>query len=113
MRAIIIAVTLFIIGQSLVWFQTNSQFIWEFAKRNPMIMSLLGFPISYIFIKATAFAHTYFGELWPIRMLAFSSGILMFTLWTWYLAGEAVNWKTFTCIGLAFIIIFIQLLPKG
>ena len=106
MKAFILSLCLFLLGQSLVWVQTNGQFIWDFAKRNPFAMSLLGVPISYIFIKATQYCHTYFGELWPIRMVAFSTGITAFTILTWYLANESFNWRSISCIVLSLIIIY-------
>jgi hypothetical protein len=44
---ILAAIILFTIGQAMIWFQTNGQFVWPWAKENPMLMALIGFPISY------------------------------------------------------------------
>ena len=100
---------LFVIAQSLVWFQTNGQFINEWFRRYPLIVSCMGIPISYIYIKATAQSYKYFNELWPGRMLAFSVGIVVFAALTWFLMEETINLKTGLSLSLAFLIILIQL----
>ena len=52
---------LFLAGQTLIWFQTNGQFINTFAKKNPLILSIVGGTIiSYMFIKATALIAGYY-----------------------------------------------------
>lgn len=99
------------IAQSAVWFQTNSQFIYEWAKKSPWTISLLGVPISYLYIRGTNFAYQHFNQLWPGRILAFSVGIIVFSLLTWYLTGEGLSPKTTISIILALSIIVIQLLP--
>ena len=35
---------LFLLGQTLVWYQINGQFLSEWVKKNPLIMSMLGIP---------------------------------------------------------------------
>ena len=44
---------LFLLGQTLVWYQINGQFLSKWIEKNPLIMSLLGIPISYVYIVAT------------------------------------------------------------
>ena len=58
---------LFLIGQALIWIQSNGQFIWPWFKKNPLILSIAGGTIiSYLFIKATAQLVEHFdGLLWP------------------------------------------------
>ena len=87
---------LFLGGQTLIWFQTNGQFINEWAKKNPWLISILGGTvISYMFIKATALiAAHYDGALWPGRFIGFSMGITSFAFLTWYFLGEGINAKT-------------------
>ena len=98
---------LFFGGQTLIWFQTNGQFFNSFAKKNPMLLSVVGGTIiSYMFIKATALiAGHYGGELWPGRFIGFSLG-------TWYFMGEGINLKTWISLGLAFALIAVQLFWK-
>ena len=60
-KSLLLGVTLFAIGQTAIWIQTNGQFIWKWVERNPLLVSIfMGVPISYIFIKATKLTVNYF-----------------------------------------------------
>ena len=105
---------LFLIGQTMIWFQTNAQFISPWAKKNPILLSIVGGTvISYMFIKATAMIAGYYdGALWPGRFIGFSLGITSFAFLTWYFMGEGINTKTMVSLALAFALICVQLLWK-
>lgn len=105
---------LFLVGQTLIWFQTNGQFINDWAKRNPFIVSLVGGTvISYMFIHATRLIAEYYGGLvWPGRFIGFSMGITSFALLTWVFMGEGINMKTAVSLILAFALIAVQLFWK-
>ena len=111
---LIFAVLLYALGQSLIWIQTNGQFVWKWVDRNPLFMSVfLGIPISYIFIKATKYTVNYFdGALWPSRFIGFSIGIVCFAILTYFLKSEGMNAKTIVSMSLALLIIAIQLFWK-
>jgi len=112
MKNLITGLLLFIVGQSLIWFQTNGQFIWPWFKRNPLIVSLIaGTGISYMFILATRLVADYYdGMLWPGRFIAQASGIVIFAGLTFVLLDEAITMKTAISLILAFTIIAIQIL---
>lgn len=112
MRNLITGLLLFIVGQSLIWFQTNGQFIWPWFKRNPLIISLIaGTGISYMFILATRLVADYYdGALWPGRFIAQASGIVIFAGLTFVLLDEGITMKTAISLILAFTIIAIQIL---
>lgn len=114
MKNLLIGILLFLTGQSLIWFQTNGQFVWPWFKRNPLIISLIaGTGISYLFIKATAvLAEYYGGQIWPGRFIGFSMGITSFAFLTWYFMGEGINSKTLVSLGLAFLLICVQIFWK-
>lgn len=114
MRGLIAGMLLFLAGQILIWFQTNGQFINEWAKNNTLILSIVGgTTISYFFINATRLiAEHYDGLLWPGRFIGFSMGITSFAFLTWYFMGEGINTKTTICVILALAIISIQLFWK-
>lgn len=114
MRNLIAGSLLFIIGQSLIWFQTNGQFVWPWFKRNPLTISLIaGTGISYIFIVATRMIAEYYdGLLWPGRFIAFGSGIIGFTFLTWYFMNEGLNTKTLVSLMLALTLVTIQIVWK-
>lgn len=114
MRSLFLGMALFFIGQVLIWFQTNGQFISKWIKDHPLLVSLCtGTLISYIFIKATALVAGYYGgALWSARLIGFAMGIISFTFLTWILTGESLTAKTSTCVALSFIILSIQIFWK-
>jgi len=114
MHNLIYAFLLYFIAQGMIWFQTYGQFIWPWIKNNPWTVSIVsGTLVSYIFIKATYFAVTYFdGLLWPPRFLGFASGMLIFTILTWFFMKEPITLKTGVSLLLATSLIFVQLFWK-
>jgi hypothetical protein len=114
MSKLIAAFCLFFLGQTMIWVQTNGQFVWPWFKKNPLAISILfGTTISYILIYGTRFIVEYYdGLLWPGRFIAFGSGIISFTFLTWYLLGEGITTKTIVSLALACSLIGIQLFWK-
>tara|TARA_R110002012_G_scaffold298344_1_gene496712 strand:- start:679 stop:1023 length:345 start_codon:yes stop_codon:yes gene_type:complete len=114
MSKLFLSAALFLTGQTLIWFQTNGQFVWPWFKRNPIILSLFGGSIiSYAFIIATRLAVEHFdGQLWPGRFLGFSLGMISYALLTWYFLGEGISTKTATSLILATGIICVQIFWK-
>ena len=111
-KYIVTSILLFIIGNVLVWYQLNSQLVWDWAKGNKSmwIMSSLGIPISLLFWLCTKWGYLGFGNLWAVRWLAFGSSMLVFPLMTYFYLGEAITLKTLISIILAIIIMLLQLL---
>ena len=105
---------LFLAGQTMIWFQTNGQFISPWAKKNPLIIAAVGDTIiSYMFIKATAYTAGYYdGQLWPGRFIGFSMGICSFAYLTWYFMGEGITAKTMVSLIIACSLIAIQIFWK-
>jgi hypothetical protein len=114
LRALIYGILLFLFGQSFIWFQTNGQFIWPWFKKNPILVAVIGgSTISYIFIEATRLIAEYYnGQLWPGRFIAFSMGMISFSLLTYLIRDEAIDTKTLICLSLSFIIICVQIFWK-
>ena len=104
---------LFLVGQVLVWYQINGQFLSEWMKKNPIWVSFLGIPISYTYIWATHnLVIAFNGELWPQRLIGFSMGMISFAFLTWFHFNEALTAKTAVTLGLAFTIVLIQVFWK-
>ena len=114
MNNILAAVILFTIGQAMIWFQTNGQFVWPWAKENPMLMALIGFPISYILIVATKYVVAGFdGLLWPGRLVGFGTGMIVMAILTYCYMGEGITTKTLISLVLATTLVFIQVFWKA
>ena len=111
-KYIVTSILLFIIGNVLVWYQLNSQLVWDWAKGNKSmwIMSLLGIPISLLFWLCTKWGYVGFGNLWAVRFLGFATSMMTFPIMTYFYLGETITIKTFITIVLAFIIMLLQLL---
>ena len=114
MSKLTLCVLLFLFGQTLIWFQTNGQFLWKWFEKHPLILSItMGTTISYAFIMATKYAYEHFdGLLWPGRFLGFALGINSYAILTWIFMGEGISLKTFTSLILATGIICVQLFWK-
>jgi len=108
---LVYAILLFAFAQTLAWIQINGQFVCEWCKNNTLILSLLGIPISYLFITATGLAFEGLGGVaWPGRLLTFAVGIVVFTTLTYALMGEPLTWKTAVSLALTLVIILLQVL---
>ena len=111
-KYIIISIIAFVFANILVWYQLNSQLVWEWAKgsKSMWIMSLFGIPISLLFWLATKWGYIGFGNLWAVRWLTFGSSMLVFPIMTYFYLGEVITLKTLITILLAIIIMILQLL---
>ena len=108
---IVFIVTLFF-AQIVTWFQLNLQFFMPKYKDSYWLL-LTGIPITWLYLRATKLGVEAFdGQMWPQRLLSFSTGILIFTLMTYLVMGETLTLKSILCLGLAFCIILIQIFIK-
>jgi hypothetical protein len=107
---LLLAILMFAAAQGIAWLQINGQFVSEWCKNNSFLLSLLGIPISYLFIHATGLTFIALdNKAWPGRLLTFAVGIVVFTLLTWLVLGEQVTWKTALSLFLTCIIIALQI----
>jgi hypothetical protein len=114
MNQLALAILLFFVGQTLIWVQTNGQFLWKWFDKNPLILSVaFGTIISYAFILGTKYIVGYFdGLLWPGRFIGFACGMISFALLTWCFMGEGITTKTAISLVLATTLVAIQILWK-
>ena len=103
---------LFVVAIIIIWYQLNSQLVWEWAKgtKSMWIMSLLGIPISLLLWYCTKIGYSGFGNLWSVRFMGFATSMLTFPIMTYLYLGEAITLKTLITILLAIIIMILQLL---
>ena len=111
-KYVVLTVILFIVNNILIWYQLNSQLVWDWAKgtKSMWIMSLFGIPISIMFWYATKWGYMGFGNLWSVRFLGFATSMMTFPIMTYFYLGETITLKTLVTILLAFIIMLLQLL---
>ena len=113
-KYIVLTTVLFFIANILVWYQLNSQFVWDFWKDKAVLSSLIfSIPVALLFWYGTKNIYEASDALWPSRFLAFSSGMIVFTTLTWIHLNESpFTLKTTLCIILACMIIGIQVFMK-
>ena len=108
----VITILLFLFNNILIWYQLNSQLVWEWAKTSKAMWfsALLGIPISLLFWWATKIGYEGFGNLWAVRFMGFSTSMMTFPLMTYLYLGEVITLKTGITIILAIIIMLLQLI---
>ena len=109
-KEVLICVILLFVAQIVIWFQLNGQLKWEWFKDNYFLMSLMGVPISYMLLVSTKYGFQGFGELWPIRLMGFATGMISFPFITYLILGEGITLKTGVSILLAIVIMLLQLI---
>lgn len=113
MKNLIYALLLFLVGQSVIWFQINGQFVWPLFRKYEWVLVLSGIPISLLYLSATRYGVEAFdGLLWPQRFLAFACGIFVFSIFAWLFKGEGFTIKTIVSLALSLTIVVIQVFWK-
>ena len=112
MLQMLYTIFLFVIANIIIWYQLNSQLVWEWAKgtKSMWIMSLLGIPISLLLCYCTKIGYTVFGNLWAVRFMGFATSMLVFPIMTYFYLGEPMTLKVIVTLILAIIIMLLQLL---
>lgn len=112
-KDLFIGASLYFLGQMITYWQLNGQFIWGWAKKNPMWLASLGIPISLIFIYATKYAVSGFnGEMWPQRFVGFATGMIVYAWGTSYYFNQPIDMKTGVSLALSLLLIIIQVFWK-
>jgi hypothetical protein len=102
-----------LIAQILTFIQLQGQMKYDFLKNNLWFTAFLGVPISLLFMfSVRSLVTAYNGEMWPSRLIGFGIGVIVFALMSHYMFKEPITPKTLTCLGLASIILLIQLIWK-
>ena len=112
MKELFLALGYFTVGHTLIWFQTNGQFLWSWFQKNPLILSLFGGTIiSYTFIMGTKHIVAHMdGLLWPGSLLGFAIGTIIFAILTYVLLNEGLTYKTAVSMLLAILLLLIEIL---
>ena len=108
----VITMILFFLNNILIWYQLNSQLVWDWAKTSKAMWfsALLGIPISLLFWHCTKIGYEAFGNLWSIRFMGFATSMMTFPVLTYFYLGEVITLKTLITILLAITILILQLI---
>jgi len=114
MKGVLLASLLYLIAQTIAWFQTNGLLISKTLANNVFLTSLICGPIvGVLFAYGTKFLYETTDAVWPARFLSFSLGWLVFIPLTWIFFDETpFTLKNMISIGLCIILISIQLFMK-
>ena len=109
---IVLTILIFFLNNIIIWYQLNGQLVWDFWKtpKGIIVMLLMGIPISGLFYLATKWGYQGFGTLWPVRFMGFATSMMTFPIMTWLYLGEVMTMKTIITLGLAAIIMLLQLI---
>lgn len=114
MQNLVYGVLYGIIGQVLSFIQLQAGIKWGWTEKYSWALILLGFPISWAFMKSVHnFILAFDGEIYPSRIGGFVIGIIVFAIMGWVLFREGISPKTATCLILCFAIVIIQLFWKS
>ena len=111
-KQIIITVILMFFANIMIWYQVNSQLVWDWAKgtKSMWFMCLMGVPISFLFWYGTKLGYQGFGDLWSVRFMGFATSMMVFPFMTYWYLGETITIKTAVTLILALAIMLIQLI---
>ena len=70
----------------------------------------MGIPITGLFWLATKWGYQGFGNLWAVRFMGFATSMLVFPIMTYWYLGEPMTMKVILTLGLAVIIMLLQLI---
>ena len=104
---------LFMGAQLVAWVQVYGILIWPKLKANMWVVYILAPIIAFFYIHGTRHIVAFYdGVVWPSRLIAFSAGILVFSILTAIFMKEGINLKTAVSIVLCIAILLIQILWK-
>jgi hypothetical protein len=109
--AILVAFSLFTLGQTFAWFQLFSQHVWPWWQGKALLaIPIFGLPAGAFFYYGVQIAYSVMGEAWGPRMMIFAASYVSFPLLAYFLMGEPIfTIKTILCIILSMTILAVQI----
>ena len=103
-------IALFIFGQVMAWFQSNSGIITEENATKAMFIAACFAPLTTLaFAYGTKLMYDEMNSLWSIRFITFGIGYLVFIPLTWYFLGEEMfTIKNGISFCLAIVLLLVQ-----
>ena len=104
---------LMFVAQTLTFLQLQGPLKYQWFKENYWLVVLMGIPISMMYMESIRQIIIYYGGLlWPGRIIGFGIGVIVFAVMANSMFGETLNTKIIVSLGVATILILIQLFWK-
>jgi|TARA_R110000751_G_scaffold114965_1_gene214341 hypothetical protein len=105
----------FTVAHILTFFQLNGQFLKiDWFRKNEWIVAVAGIVLSYFYIWGTKHTVAGFdGLLWPGRFIGFGVGMIIYAIGVSYFFNEGITNKTAVSLGIALVLICVQLFWKN
>jgi len=111
--ALLVGMLFGFLAQVATFFQLQGPMKYEWFKNHYWLTVLMGIPISMLFMYSVKnMVIAFDGQMWPSRLIGFSIGAVVFSLLSWTIFNEPLTTKTIVCLGLAVMILMVQLFWK-
>jgi len=113
-KDLFIGIGAFFIAHVLTFYQLNGQFLkTDWFRKNEFIVAACGIVLSFFYIWGTKYVVSGMGGLlWPARFIGFGVGMIIYAIMLNHHFSEGINNKTWVSLGLALILICIQIFWK-
>lgn len=112
-KLLLIGILFGLFAQIGTFFQLQGPLKYQWLKDHYWTTVLLGIPISMLFMYSVKnIIGAFDGEMWPSRLIGFSIGAIVFTIFSYLIFNEPITAKTGVCLILALAILVIQLFWK-
>ena len=114
MKGVLIGSLLYVVAQTIGWFQTNGLLISKWFADNVVLTSfVLGPFVAMFFAYGTKYIYEDTQALWVARFLGFAIGYLIFIPLTWWYLGETpFTAKNIVSFILCCVLIAVQFIMK-
>jgi len=100
-------------AQIFTFLQLQGHLKFSWFRENYWLVVLMSIPISMMYIESVRQIITHYnGLIWPSRIIGFGIGIIVFAVMATSVFRETLNIKTIVSLGVAIILILIQLFWK-
>ena len=114
-KQLLLGSSAFFVAHVLTFFQLNGQFLKiDWFRKNEWVVAATGIVLSYFYIWGTKYTVAGFeNTLWPARFIGFGIGMIVYAIGVSYFFNEGITNKTAVSLGIALILICVQLFWKN
>lgn len=98
------------VANILAYLVNCSILVWPKAESYKALISLIGgSTVTYLYITATQVGYACVNKLWTLKVFGFAISTTIFTVLTWMIMNEVPTWKHVCALGLAGLIVYLNL----